>query len=41
MKTAKPVRRLKAKRRSSHLGITFTIYRKYKNHQKLVRPDLL
>ena len=41
MKTLKPPRRLKAKSRSSHLTKTFTIYRKYKNHQKLVHPDLL
>ena len=41
MKIPKPNRRPRAKSRSSHLTKTFTIYRKYKNHQKLVHPDLL
>jgi len=41
MKTRKETLRRKAKARPLYLTRLFTIYRKYRNHKRYVRPDLL
>jgi hypothetical protein len=41
MKTRKPTTRRKTKTKPPYLGKTFTIYRKYRNHQRFVHSELL
>jgi hypothetical protein len=41
MKTRTTTARHQSKKKASHLKITFISYRKYRNHKRFVRSDLL